>query len=467
MSFFSTRRTGEIVSRFTDASKIIDALASTILSMFLDIWIVLGVGTVLAIQNVHLFAMTLIAVPFYIIVILIFQRPFEKMNRDAMESNAKLSSSIIEDLNGIETIKSLTSEQQSYMQVDIEFADLLKKSFKYQRADQLQQALKQGIKLTLNIVVLWYGAKLVMSNALTIGQLLTFNALLVFFTEPLENIINLQPKLQMAKVANNRLDEVYLVESEFLKKRSVKKRDAIVGDISVHNLNFNYGYGANTLTNINLSISLGDKLTIVGMSGSGKTTLVELLIGLYPVKEQSGAITFNGINSEDIDLSVLRSYIMYVPQDPVIFSGSVSENLCQGATTVPSYQTICEACKAAEILDDILKLPEQFETDLSENGSILSGGQRQRISIARALLSSAQVIIFDESTSNLDTITERKLVDNLLALKDKTIIFVAHRLTISEKTNNVVVLDHGRIVEMGTHAQLLAQHGYYSNLVKE
>ncbi|WP_462399247.1 peptide cleavage/export ABC transporter [Lacticaseibacillus pantheris] len=467
MSFFSTRRTGEIVSRFTDASKIIDALASTILSIFLDVWVVLAVGIVLGIQNLQLFALTLVAIPVYIVIIVLFRRPFERMNQDAMESNAKLSSSIIEDLDGIETIKSLTAEESSYIKVDQEFATLLRKSFVYQKTDQLQQVLKQALKLILNVVVLWYGATLVVRNILTVGQLLTFNALLAYFTDPLESIINLQTKLQMAQVANTRLNEVYLVESEFEAQRSVKAVQSINGDIQIDHLSFKYGYGQDILNNISLTIKSGEKLTIVGMSGSGKTTLAKLLVGFYPVKSSDGVIKFNNTDSANIDLHTLRRHIMYVPQEPVILSGSVMDNLYKGCIETPSMETITRACRIAEIYDDIVHLPQQFDTELSESGSILSGGQKQRLAIARALLSPASVFIFDESTSNLDTITERKIVDNLLNLQGKTIIFVAHRLTIAEKTDDIVVMSHGQIVERGQHQELLDRHGYYSRLVRE
>lgn len=467
MSFFSTRRTGEIVSRFTDASKIIDALASTILSIFLNIWIVLAVGIVLCIQNSILFFVVLASLPIYAAVIWLFRMPFTRLNQETMESNAKLSSVIIEDLSGIETIKSLTAEQSSYTEIDTQFADLLKKSFAYQRTDQLQQAIKLGLKLLLNVVVLWIGARFVIQNQLTIGQLLTFNALLTYFTEPLESIINLQPKLQMARVANTRLNEVYLVDSEFKRTRPIKDAGLLHGDIEVKHVNFKYGYGENTLSDVSLTIHPGEKLTIVGMSGSGKTTLAKLLVGFYPIEAGNGELLFNQRDSQAIDLEVLRQYVLYVPQDPVLFSGTVMANLMRGASADVDDQAVINACQRASILDDIMRLPLQFQTQLSESGQALSGGQKQRLAIARALLSPASVLIFDESTSNLDTITERRIVNGLLGLKDKTIIFVAHRLTIAEKTDNIVVLDHGRVVEAGNHKDLLAQGGFYAALIND
>ncbi|MDE3316872.1 peptide cleavage/export ABC transporter [Lacticaseibacillus zeae] len=467
MSFFATRRTGEIISRFSDANKIIDALAHTMMTLFLDVWLVLVLGIVLGIQNGTLFLISLIAVPCYLVIVFAFQRPFDRLNQETMESNAVLSSSIIENLNGIETIKSLTGERASYERVDREFLGYLKKSFQYTKVDQLQQAIKGLLKLILNVVVLWVGANLVMANKMSLGQMLTFNALLSYFTNPLESIINLQPTLQTAKVANNRLNEVYLVESEFKEHRSVTNRSQIDGTIRVADVSFKYGFGQDILKQINLEVPENAKYTIVGMSGSGKSTLAKLLVGFYPVEANRGEITFNRVPMNDINLSTLRQYIEYVPQDPFIFSGSVLDNLTLGSRPHATEDDIKQACMTAEIAEDIAHLPQQWQTKLSESGSILSGGQKQRLAIARALLSPAKVLIFDESTSSLDTITERKIVNRLLAMKDRTIIFVAHRLTIAAKTERIIVMDHGELVEQGDHASLLARGGFYARLVSE
>ena len=236
MSFFATRRTGEVISRFTDANSIIDALASTILSLFLDVSILTIVGSVLLVQNTNLFLLSLISVPIYIIIIFAFMKPFEKMNNDVMQSNSMVSSAIIEDINGIETIKSLTSEESRYQKIDSEFVDYLDKSFKLSKYSILQTTLKQGAQLILNIVILWFGAQLVMNGHISVGQLITFNTLLSYFTNPLENIINLQTKLQSAKVANNRLNEVYLVESEFSNSQTLTDSQFLTGDIRFEDL---------------------------------------------------------------------------------------------------------------------------------------------------------------------------------------------------------------------------------------
>ena len=396
MSFFATRRTGEVISRFTDANSIIDALASTILSLFLDVSILIIVGSVLLVQNTNLFLLSLISVPIYIIIIFAFMKPFEKMNNDVMQSNSMVSSAIIEDINGIETIKSLTSEETRYQKIDSEFVDYLDKSFKLSKYSILQSSLKQGAQLILNIVILWFGAQVVMTGKISIGQLITFNTLLSYFTNPLENIINLQTKLQSAKVANNRLNEVYLVESEFKNTQTLTGSQFLAGDICFEDISYKYGFGRDTLNNINLTIKQGDKVSIVGISGSGKTTLAKMIVNFF--EPYKGRITINNNDLKMIDKKVLRQHINYLPQQAYIFSGSILENLTLGANQMISQEDIIKACEIAEIRQDIEQMPMGYQTELSD-GAGLSGGQKQRIALARALLTKAPVLILDENQS--------------------------------------------------------------------
>ena len=461
MSFFTTRRTGEIISRFTDANSIIDALASTILSLFLEVSILILVGGVLLAQNPNLFLLSLISVPIYMFIIFSFMKPFEKMNHDVMQSNSMVSSAIIEDINGIETIKSLTSEENRYQNIDSEFVDYLEKSFKLTKYSILQTNLKQGTKLVLNILILWFGAQLVMSSKISIGQLITFNTLLSYFTTPMENIINLQTKLQSAKVANNRLNEVYLVESEFQVQESSVHSHFLMGDIEFDDLSYKYGFGRDTLTDINLTIKQGDKVSLVGVSGSGKTTLAKMIVNFF--EPYKGHISINHQDIKNIDKKVLRRHINYLPQQAYIFNGSILENLTLGGNSMISQEDILKACELAEIRQDIERMPMGYQTQLSD-GAGLSGGQKQRIALARALLTKAPVLILDEATSGLDVLTEKKVIDNLMSLTDKTILFVAHRLSIAERTNRVIVLDQGKIIEVGSHKELIQAQGFYHHL---
>ena len=462
VSFFATRRTGEIVSRFTDANSIIDALASTIISIFLDISTVLIISIILFLQNSSLFFISLLGLPIYTVIIFAFMKPFEKMNRDTMEANATLSSSVIEDINGIETIKSLASEKTRYQKIDREFVDYLKRSFTYSRAESQQKALKKLAQLFLNVCILWMGANLVMDGKMSLGQLITYNTLLFYFTNPLENIINLQSKLQTAQVANNRLNEVYLVNSEFEEQKMVEDLSMVQGDMTFKKVHYKYDYGQDILSDINLTIKHGSKIAFVGVSGSGKSTLAKMMVNFY--NPSQGEIRLGDMNLNHIDKKSLRQHINYLPQQPYVFNGTILENLLLGAKEGTTREDILRAVELAEIREDIERMPLNYQTELTSDGTGISGGQRQRIALARALLTDAPILILDEATSSLDILTEKRIVDNLMNL-DKTLIFIAHRLTIAERMEKVVVLEHGKIVEEGNHADLIAQNGFYAHLV--
>ena len=462
MSFFATRRTGEIVSRFTDANSIIDALASTTISIFLDISMMLIISIILFLQNSNLFFISLLGLPIYALIIIAFMKPFEKMNRDTMEANATLSSSVIEDINGIETIKSLVSEKTCYQKLDREFVDYLKRSFTYSRAESQQKALKKFAQLLLNVCVLWMGANFVMDGKMSLGQLITYNTLLYYFTNPLENIINLQTKLQTAQVANSRLNEVYRVKSEFEGQKMVEDLSMVQGDLTFKGIHYKYDYGQDILSDINLNIKQGSKIALVGVSGSGKSTLAKMMVNFF--NPSQGEIRLGDMNLNQIDKKSLRQHINYLPQQPYVFNGTILENLLLGAKEGTTQEDILRAVELAEIREDIERMPLNYQTELTSDGTGISGGQRQRIALARALLTDASTLILDEATSSLDILTEKRIVDNLMNL-DKTLIFIAHRLTIAERVEKVIVLDRGKIVEEGNHADLLARNSFYTHLV--
>ncbi|MBF8969808.1 MULTISPECIES: peptide cleavage/export ABC transporter [unclassified Streptococcus] len=460
MSFFETRQSGDIISRFTDANSIIDALASSVMSLFLDVTMLFLIGGALIYQNLQLFLISMLAIPIYTIIIVFFVKPFEKMNLEVMQSNSEVSSSIIESLTGIETIKALTNEEGRLKKIETDFETYLSKSLRLSKFSITQDVLKQGTQLLFSVLILWVGAQFVIDSKITIGQLITFNTLLGYFTSPLENVIRLQTKLQTAQVANNRLNEVYQVKPEFTSYPSYIP-GSLNGNIKIENLSFRYGFGADTLTDIHLEIQRGDKISLVGVSGSGKTTLAKMLVGFFT--PYNGNIYMNEHPLNQIDKKILRQHIHYVPQQAFLFNGTILDNLLSGIETDVNETEIIDACKLAEIHQDILKMPMAYQTELTDHSG-LSGGQKQRIAIARALLTKAPVLILDEATNGLDILTEKKVLDNLLSLQDKTIIFVAHRLTVSERTPKIVVLENGKIVESGSHWNLMQLKGYYYEL---
>lgn len=434
ISFFSSRRTGEITSRFGDANTIIDALASTILSIFLDVTIVITLAVALILQNRSLFLMTLTVVPLYILIILAFYKLFEKENYQLMEANSQVNTAVIDDLRGIETLKSLRVEERRYQEIEVKFHDYLKKSLSKAKWQLTQDGLKTGVQLVFNVFILWYGAQLVMEGQLSSGQLITYNILLNYFTTPLINIINLQSKIQQAKVANNRLQEVYVVNKE--EKGQLK--DLSFKQLDLKGVSHCFSYQQETLHNIDLTINKGEKIALMGQSGSGKTTLAKILSGYYT--KSSGHVS---LDKGSISQAELRQLVTYVPQQTYVFTGTILENLLLGLEGEVDEQVILRACEQADILADIQKMPLDFQTQVSEDGG-LSGGQKQRLAIARALLSKQPILIFDEATSGLDSDTESRVMANLAKIK-RTMIFIAHRNSVLQHVSRVVTMVSGQI----------------------
>ena len=434
ISFFGSRRTGEITSRFGDANTIIDALASTILSIFLDVTIVITLAVALILQNRSLFLMTLTVVPLYVLIILAFYKLFEKENYQLMEANSQVNTAVIDDLRGIETLKSLRVEERRYQEIEVKFHDYLKKSLSKTKWQLTQDGLKTGVQLVFNVFILWYGAQLVMEGQLSSGQLITYNILLNYFTTPLINIINLQSKIQQAKVANNRLQEVYVVNKE--EKGQLK--DLSFKQLDLKGVSYRFSYQQETLHNIDLTINKGEKIALMGQSGSGKTTLAKILSGYYT--KSSGHVS---LDKGSISQAELRQLVTYVPQQTYVFTGTILENLLLGLEGEVDEQVILRACEQADILADIQKMPLGFQTQVSEDGG-LSGGQKQRLAIARALLSKQPILIFDEATSGLDSDTESRVMANLAKIK-RTMIFIAHRNSVLQHVSRVVIMVSGQI----------------------
>lgn len=453
MSFFGTRNIGEIISRFNDASKVRDAISGATLTIMIDTLMAVAGAIILYLQNAHMFGITVIIVVLYLIIVLAFNRWYEKLNRKQMEDNAQLTSYLVESLNGIQTVKSFNAERKVNYETEIKFVKLLKSIFNLSWVNNLQSSLKIFVELVGGIVILWVGSVCVIKGQITIGQLITFNSLLVYFLDPVKNLINLQPQMQTAVVAADRLGEILDLEVE-KGENEIKKLQpkSLSGDIIFQNVNFRYGTRQLVLENINLTIKKGQKVAFVGESGSGKTTLSKLLLHLY--KAESGTILINDNNIEDIQVEKLREKIAYISQETFLFSGSILENLSLGLDHV-TMDDIIEATKSAQAHKFINDLPLRYETRLEENGTNLSGGQRQRLSIARAMLKKPDILILDEATSNLDAITENQLDKTIGEYSENmTTIFIAHRLSTIKNCDQIFVMDNGKIIEKGTHDEL-------------
>lgn len=465
MNFFGSRKVGEIVSRFNDASKVRDAISGATLTIMIDTLMAVAGAVILYMQNAKMFGIAVIMVILYSTIVIGFHRSFEKWNREQMEDNAQLTSYLVESLNGMQTVKAFNAERKANRETESRFIKLLKSIFSLSFISNMQNALKVFVELVGGVIILWVGGLDVIQGTLTMGQLITFQSLLVYFLDPIKNLINLQPMMQTAVVAADRLGEILDLEAEKGEEEYRKMNpQSISGNIEFKDISFRYGTRKLVLEHINLTIKKGEKVAFVGESGSGKTTLAKILLHLYTV--ESGEICINENNIEDIQIETLREKIAYIPQETFLFSGSIYENLALGMDH-PSMEEVIEASKKAQAHEFINELPLRYETRLEENGANLSGGQRQRIAIARAMLKKPDILILDEATSNLDAVTERALDRTIGDFSEEmTTIFIAHRLSTIKNCDCIFVMDKGKIMETGTHEELKNMGGKYANLVK-
>lgn len=463
MQFFGTRKVGEIVSRFMDASHIREAISGATLSMMVDTLMALVGGIILYSYNPLLFGVALIMMLLYGVLVFAFNGPIRDINRKQMEENSQLTAYLVESLNGIETIKAYNAEQESKLKTERAFIKLLGTVFDMGKLDNLRGSLTGAVAAIGGVVILWVGAYQVMNGKLSIGQLLVFNSLLAYFIDPVKNLIDLQPMLQTAVVASDRLGEILDLEIEKSGEQQHKLRpEKLEGVIEFKDVDFRYGTREAVLKNVTLSIKKGERVALVGESGSGKTTLVKLLLGLYaPVK---GELLIDGNNVKDINLESLRERIAYVPQETFLFSGSIRENLSIGFAN-PTMEEMIDGAKMARAHDFINELPLRYETRLEENGTNLSGGQRQRLSIARAVMKKPDILILDEATSNLDSITEKAIEKTIHELASGvTTVVIAHRLSTIMRCDRIFVLDRGEVTESGSHKELMLKRGKYFDL---
>lgn len=466
MNFFGTRKVGEIISRFNDASKVRDAISGATLTIMIDTLMAIAGAIILFIQNPKLFAIAVIMIILYSIIVVSFNKWYENLNRKQMEDNAQLTSYMVESLSGVQTVKAYNAEPKVNLETEKKFVKLLRSIFNLCFAENLQTSLKTFVELVGGIVILWVGGISVIRGEMTIGSLITFNALLAYFLDPVKNLINLQPQMQTAVVAADRLGEILDLEAEKTEVENKKLHpESIAGDVEIKNLDFRYGTRKLVLEDINLTIKKGEKVAFVGESGSGKTTLSKLLLHMYTAEK--GDILINGNNIEDIQIEKLRDRIAYIPQETFLFSGTIFENLTLGLDYA-TLDDIIEASKKAQAHEFINEFPLRYETMLDENGANLSGGQRQRLAIARAMLKKPDILILDEATSNLDAITERALDKTINEFsKDMTVIFIAHRLSTIKNCDKIYVMEKGKIIESGNHRELTELGGKYAELVSQ
>lgn len=461
MKFFTTRKVGDILTRFSDAFTIKNILTSVALSLIIDITLAMSSAVILYIMNNKLFVVVLILTLIDAILVFVFKEPYKKINIKQREAGAMLNSQIIEGLKGIETIKVHAAEEKNLEKLETEYVKNLRIAFQEGVLSNIQGSISSGVSTIGNLILMYIGATMVIDGDITLGSLMAFTALSGYFMEPIGRLISLQLSIQEASVSLKRISEIYEVEKEQEDEEKIKI-EKIDGDIELENITFRYGSRAPVLNNVSIKIPKGKKVALVGESGSGKTTISKLLLKYYTPEE--GKIKVSNYNIEELDIYSLRKQIAYVPQNVELFSGSIRENITLGKSDV-TYEEIKTACENAGCSSFIEKLPGKYDTFLEEAGGGLSGGEKQRIAMARALIKKSNFLILDEATSNLDFISEAKIYNTLFVKgKKTTMLIIAHRLSTIRNCDIIYVMDKGKVVEQGSHDELLKKKGYYYRL---
>lgn len=459
ISFFGTRKSGEILSRFSDTTEIREAISGTVLTLIIDSIMALFFGTYLCFISVPLFIVAVAMIVCYAIVVFAFKKPIKKINQTGMESNAQMTSYLKETIDGVETVKAFRNEKNVYEKAESIFTKMIRIFVKGSVTYSVQDAMITAIASIGVVVILWVGNALCIDGVINIGSMITFYIVLNYFLSPLRNLIELQPKIQTALVAAERTNDIMEIPVE---EATAEADDvSLKGDILFDKISFRYGYRELTINNLSVKINQGSKVAIIGESGSGKTTLMKLLMAFY--KPESGSIYINDKNLLSYSPKNIRDRITYVPQNVFFFSDTIKNNLIMGDTSITDEQIerVCKFAKADEFIEN---MSMGYETVLSENASNLSGGQRQRLAIARALLKNPDIMILDEATSNLDTVTESSIKSTIFsATEDITTFIIAHRLSTIKNCDLILVMENGKIVESGTHEDLISKASKYKD----
>ena len=460
LSYLDILKTGEIMSRFEDASKIRDAISGSIITVILDSFMVLICGLSLYLQSKSLFFAAFNIFIFYFVIAVLFIRPIKKANQEAMIQNAEFTSYLKESIDGLETVKATASENMICNRTKAIYQKLVEKGIRSGIVNIQKEALVELVTSIGNLSILWIGTMQVIEGNITVGTLVTFVSLLSYFLDPVQNLAELQGNIQAAIVAADRLNDIMNIEKE--KKTGISFEKG-VEKIDFNHVDFRYGNRTLVLRDFTFSVDKGQRIALVGESGCGKSTAAKMIMGLY--FSEKGKVKINDIEIQELSSLFLRKQIAYVPQTTFLFSDTIRNNLLLGKDETNLSQDYIEKVLDICQCQFIKKMAFGIDSVLEENGSNLSGGQKQRIAIARALLGKPSVLILDESTSALDAVSEYKILEEIgKNFPDLIMITVTHRIQSTTNYDRIYVIENGTVIADGTHNELLTGNTVYVDL---
>jgi ATP-binding cassette subfamily B protein len=468
MQFYNHRKTGDLMAyAINDVSAVRmafgPALAMTINGISLS---AISIFSMIKSVNVSLTLLALLPIPVIILAMFKIGGMVQLRFRKVQESFAAVSDRVQENISGIRVIKSYVQERQEVDNFDALNEKIKQANIRMVRVSSILSPLIEvcfGVSFMLNLI---YGSSLVRSGVITLGDFVAFNGYLAMIMAPVISVGRVINLTQKGLASYKRLREIFEEETDITEETADKVLQSMGDGIEIKNMSFKYpGCEEYALKDISIKLEPGKTLGIIGKTGSGKTTFVNLLLRLYKLEE--GSIKIGGRNILEYTLESLRSGIGYVPQDNFLFSASLRENI-SFFKNIYTEEEIINAAKLSCVYDNIKAFPKGFDTVIGERGVNLSGGQKQRISIARAIIKEPQLLILDDALSAVDTKTEEEILSNFSRiLKNKMGIIIAHRISAVKHSDEIIVLDHGQIIEKGNHKELLEQKGTYYEIYQE
>jgi ATP-binding cassette subfamily B protein len=467
LKYFEKRPVGELATRINELENIRQFLTGTALTVVLDAVFSVIYIVVMFIYSWLLTLVSLVTIPLFVLLAMVASPLIRQQLRVKAERNAETQSYLVEVVSGIQTVKAQNMELRARWQWQHRYARYVSAGFKTVLTSTTASSASNFLNQLSGLLVLWVGAYLVLQNQITLGELIAFRIIAGYVTSPLLRLAQLWQNFQEVGLSLERLSDIVdsAPEADEVDRGNIPMPQ-IHGNVKFDDVSFRFGTsGPYQLNNVSLEFPAGSFIGIVGLSGSGKSTMMKLLPRLYDL--ESGRILIDGYDISKVELYSLRQQVGIVPQDTLLFEGSIQENIaltCPGATA----EEIIRAAQVAAAHDFIMTLPNGYNTRVGERGASLSGGQRQRIAIARTVLQNPRLLILDEATSALDYDSERRVCLNLAEeFQDRTVFFITHRLTTIRSADTIVLMDKGSPVEIGTHDQLMALRGRYFCLYQQ